>query len=846
MSLARSASLAVLAFAALPLAASAQTVHLYDRAQRSPAGIAVPNASVAGAEEPTALQINPAGTGFVDDFTLLYFHEGRSGTGHAGDGFWASQGLGPVVPTLAMQWIRPVEGGGSRFRKTSLGLALAAGQTASFGLAWNAYASPQRDLDALSSLDIGLTLRPWRHLSLGLSALGMNGSLGGHRLPIRYAAGAGTRFLDDAVTLTADLLGTDRARDDLALDALALGAQVEIGHTGIAVGGQLQLPLESRLKCGGCGPQPATYALLTLAVHGAHVGLVAGGGGGEGADSSWLLGARLSSQRYRALAGRGSTVPVVDLARALSPSRSLFGGDRDPYGTLLRRLAEARDDAGVPALAIKIDSLPVGRGRIEELRATLLQVKAKKPVLAYLSGGGMKEYYLATAASSVLAPTATALFPSGLSSSTSFIKEGLDKLGVGFDVVAAGRFKNAPDPLVRTGMSEAQREATDRILDDVFGREVRAIALSRGLAEARVRELVDVGIFSAEEARAAGLIDGVAWPDELDAAASRLAGRSLHLAERLERAPERAAQRWGSRPVVAIIRVEGVIAGGESRSEPLAGGIAGAETLSRLIDRASSDRAVTAIVLRIDSPGGDGLASDLVWREVARARRKGKPVIASMGDVAASGGYLVAVAADAILAEPSTLTGSIGVFAVKPDLSGLLHKLGVNEVTLRRGLHADLTSLTRRWTADERALVEKQVLSFYGLFLSRVAEGRHMTMEAVDAVAAGQVWTGAQAMSRGLVDGMGSLEDAILLAKVRAGLAPDADVELRNVEPERSVLSRLTGGLAALSSSPVTDLAAAVPELRAAALLLQIGPVVALPMSSTGLHGGPDSAPRAP
>src|SRR6266536_3499613 len=255
-----------------PFAAGAQTSNLQLRAERAPAGMAVPNASVAGAEEPIALEANPAGIGFLDDFTLQYFHEGRSGTGQGGDGFWLATPLGALVPEPAMQWIRPADGLGARFRKTTLGIALSGGQSGSFALAWNFYASPDRDLDRLGSLDAGLTLRPSRHLSLAATALGMNARLGNQRLPIRYDFGLATRLWRDALTLSADLLTDDRARDDVTLNALALGAGVELSG-GVALHFQYQLPLHGGLA----GPAGASYAQLAIAFTGAHSGLTTAG-----------------------------------------------------------------------------------------------------------------------------------------------------------------------------------------------------------------------------------------------------------------------------------------------------------------------------------------------------------------------------------------------------------------------------------------------------------------------------------------------------------------------------------------------------------------------------------------
>jgi protease-4 len=816
-------TLAAVALAA-PSAAHGQALNLQRRALGEPAGIAVPNATTAGAEEATALEVNPAGVGFVDGAALTYFHEFRSNPRGAGDGFWFAAPLGAFVPALSMEWIRPGDRAGAHFRKTTFGLALAPSQALSIGVSGNWYASPDRDIDRLFGLDAGLTVRPSRHLSFAATALGLNSRLGRRRLPARYDFGVATRFWRDAVTLSGDLLTDDEARGDFSVRSGAVGLAVELSR-GIALAGQIQFPVQSGLT----GAAGATYGQLALTLQSGHAAVTTAPGVGDRSDGTWLVGARLTSERYRAGSPIGGRVPDIDMAKALSRPRSIFGGERDLYSALLGRIAEVREDRGAPALLVRIDDLPLGRGRADELRAELLAVRAVKPVIAYLVGGGMTEYWIASAATRVVVPPSSSVFAGGLASTTPFIHEGLSKLGVAFDVVAAGKYKSAPDPLVRGDMGEAQREATTALLDDVFEREVKGIAEARRLSEARVRELVDVGVFTSDAAREAGLVDGSAWPDELEGLASSLVGRRVSLATSWDRSPPRGAQRWGPRRAIALIRVEGVIAQGKSRLEPLGtGGIAGAETISRLVKQAADDRSVVAIVLRVDSPGGDGLASDLIWREVIQARRKGKPVVASMGDLAASGGYLVAVAADEILAEPSTITGSIGVFSVKPDLSGLLRKLGVNAVTLKRGAHADAMTVVRGWTAEERKLAEQQVLAFYDIFLSRVADGRHLARETVEQNAGGRVWTGRQARERGLVDRLGTIEDALAIAAGRAGLPPGTELEVRPFEPPRPFLD-LGGAVGVEQESPLTRVAAAIPGLRAVALLGELGTVIALP-----------------
>jgi len=289
---------AALAAAALaPARARAQAGNLQLRATGRPTGIAIPGLSVAGAEEPTALSVNPAGAGFVEALTFQYFHEGRADTGgQAGDGVYLGLPIAGVVPTLSLEWMRPGDRGGPRFRRTAFGLAFANEQVASFGIAGSWYSSPDRAIDSVFGLDAGLTLRPSRHLSLGVAALGMSSRLGGRRLPIRYDFGAATRLLADALTLSADLLTDDGASGWApVVRAGAVGLGLELAR-GYGLAAQLQFPLQS----GASGPAGSTYGQVAFTYNTAHAGVTVAGGGGAGADQTWLAGARLSAEGYRA------------------------------------------------------------------------------------------------------------------------------------------------------------------------------------------------------------------------------------------------------------------------------------------------------------------------------------------------------------------------------------------------------------------------------------------------------------------------------------------------------------------------------------------------------------------
>jgi protease IV len=823
------AALAVLVLLAAP-AARAQVRSATDRAAGIPAGLALPVPGVAVAEEAAGLGTTPAAAGFVDRLALQYFREGEVTPGSAGDGLYAATRLGPLGVGGSMEWLRPGEGA-PRYRRSRFALSLGDGRAVSAGVAWTGVSSPDPALARVAGWDVGLTVRPLRTLSIGAAMLERDAGPG---IPVRYDVGVATRLLGDALTLSADLIADDRDRGDFRADYLTLGAAAET-RFGLALTAQVQIPVRSPPPPRGDGvldlPVRDVTALLALSWNGPHSGFT-GGATSLGSRTGWLTGVRLSSERYRA-AAYGEDAPTIDLDDELSPRRTLFFdlGEPDPYGSLLGRLERARDDAELSAVVIRITDVPVGAGRVEELRAALVAIAARKPVLAYLTGGGTRGYWLATAASSIAAPPGAPLFVNGIGTSQLYLKDALARLGVTFDVVKAGAYKSATEPLVRTEPSPEAREATEALLDDLFGRFVADVGAARKLAPERVRALVDQGLFTSEEARDAGLLDAVLWPDELDGHLRTISGRRLRAGGRYRPEAERAAQRWGLPPVVQVVRVEGVIAQGKSREPFGQQAIAGAETVAASVARAAADGRVKAIVLRIESPGGDGLASDLVWREVVRARRKGKPVIASLGDVAASGGYFIAVGADTIVAEPSTITGSIGVFAAKPDLSGLLGKLSLHRSAFRRGENAELTSLARPWSASERAVLERQIAAFYTTFLDRVAEGRKLTRADVEKVAGGRVWSGQQALERHLVDRLGSLQDALALARERAGLGTSEWVEIRVDRAGRGPLSRAVSGVAsaALEGHPLARALAAIPELGALATVAELGPILALP-----------------
>src|SRR2546425_999784 len=358
---------------------------------------------------------------------------------------------------------------------------------------------------------------------------------------------------------------------------------------------------------------------------------------------------------------------------------------RDPLAETLAALRRMARNPSTKAVVLRTGGMPLGLARAEELRAGIEDLRASgKKVLFYLESGGDLEYSVALSADRIYAAPQAVLLVNGFAATALFAAAGLDKLGVKAEFFRVGAYKNAPDLFTRTGMSGEQREVESSLLDDLYGRYVKRISDARHLDESKVKSLLDEGILKPGEAVQAGLIDGLVYPDQLEEEAGKVLGAKVILGKVGTEEPALREVRWGGRARIAVVRVEGNIVRGEGGRDPFAVvRLAGSDGIVSRIRRAADDPAVSAIVVRIDSPGGDGTASDLIWRELVRARKeKKKPVIASMGDVAASGGYYVAAGADTIFAEPATITGSIGAFIGHFDASVLLGKLGLNLITL--------------------------------------------------------------------------------------------------------------------------------------------------------------------
>jgi protease IV len=457
---------------------------------------------------------------------------------------------------------------------------------------------------------------------------------------------------------------------------------------------------------------------------------------------------------------------------------------RSRLADVLDGLRRARADDKVRALVVKIGGRRIGLARVQELHAAVTEFRRSgKTTVAWAEtfgefSPGNAAYYLATAFDRIWLQPSGDVGLTGLSLEQWFYRGALDKLGLEYEVGKRYEYKNAADRLTEQGFTGPAREALEQLASSLTGQLTAAIAQRLSVPPEQARELIDNGPYNAGEALELRLVDELGYRDEVYDEVRKSAGpdayllylgryhRSRALAERARRLPESAPD------MIALIHASGPIRRGRSGRGPLSGGAMGSDTVSAALRAAAADRRVRAIVLRVNSPGGSYVASDTIWREVARARQAGTPVVVSMGDVAASGGYFISMAADAIVAEPGTVTGSIGVLTGKPVTASLLERVGITTDSVIEGAHADMFTTTRPFSKEEWSKINSWLDRIYADFTGKVASGRNMTPAQVHEIARGRVWTGADAAANGLVDQLGGLDDAVALARRKAAV-PD-------------------------------------------------------------------------
>jgi protease IV len=446
---------------------------------------------------------------------------------------------------------------------------------------------------------------------------------------------------------------------------------------------------------------------------------------------------------------------------------------------------KAATDSRIKAIVLEPRRLSVGWAKLEELHDDIAAFrKSGKPVYAYLRGAGAREYYVATAADKIYMAPEDELDVKGLRVEMMYVKTTLDKLGVQMEFEHAGKYKDAPDMYTRTTPTPETLEVMNQILDQYYGNLVDTIAQGRNKSADQIRAAIDDGPFVGQPAVDNGMIDGLLFEDQVYGdLKTRIKGDIKRIGEQ-DYARAAVSGSEGSAKIAFVVG-DGEITRGSSRSEGTGDGIT-ATSMVRLLKQVADDTSIKGVILRIDSPGGDGIASDDILHAAKDLSGK-KPVVISMGDLAASGGYFIAMTGDPIIAYPNTLTGSIGVFFGKPVLKGLYDKIGINKDTLKRGKFADIDTDYRPLNDAERAKLKREIDVFYRGFVERVAAGRKRPYDQMEALAQGRVWVGAQAKTNGLIDELGGLDRAVELVKERAKIPASDKVKLMTYPPKRTI-----------------------------------------------------------
>lgn len=500
----------------------------------------------------------------------------------------------------------------------------------------------------------------------------------------------------------------------------------------------------------------------------------------------------------------------------------IFGAAVENLAKIIERLDRAAADDEIAGLVLDIQSPALGWGKLHELREAIARVRASgKTVIAVLTDADTQDYLLASACDRIAIPESGTLMILGVRAEVMFYRNLFNLIGVEADMMQVGEYKGAAEPYVRTEMSPQFREEMEAVLDDYYGLIVSTIAKDRDLTEEQVRAAIDSGPHVATAAKELGLVDQVGYRDEvnqvlkdefgaktlkrrygkkkIDTDFSGLAGMMKMMNMMMGVEPR---GRASGNSKIAIIHATGVIMTGRSASDIFGGEVVGSDTIVKAVRKAKDDESVKAIVLRIDSPGGSALASDLMWRELKQC---GKPVVASMGNTAASGGYYIAMGAQKVFAEPGTLTGSIGVVGGKFALGGLYEKIGLTTDVISRGQNSGALSSLAKFSETERAAMQKLMQEIYDQFTAKVADTRGMSREEVEKLARGRVYTGKTAKELKLVDEIGTLDDAVAHAQKLAGLNEDDEVDRVVLPRATSPFESLFGPIDADARTPAAD-----------------------------------------
>ena len=786
-------------------------------------GVDIPNTPLTGDQDARAVTFNPGGLIYLHGAELAvagtYADPSNATSSGAGFGVYmaAAAGGGRLLPRfglgIALEFLDPPPGvldpdPGQPFRFTATS-SQSLTKYAGFGVAWHHYVT-EGTLAGVDTFDVGVSTRIGAQLALGGVVRDLVTSpIAGTPVQRRYELEAvfrplSTKQLEFAV---GGRLGETRHDvDGWARVSARIGRGARL-HLGVET--RALHEIDDTATGDIASEQRDVRATLGLELSFGRVGVTAMGTGlyssvdGDEHPLGGTLFARLSTLDEPSVLGEHDHIERVEISGDL--------GARQMTALVTRLRAIARDPH-VVGVVVSFDDASGGWATFEELRGEVVRLRqAGKKTFGYMVSGSTRDYLVASACDRIYLDPAGGLRLVGLGGTTLYFRGALDMLGVQPQFEKIGEYKSAPEEFTDKGPSEAAERMHGEMFDSIWSEWVSAVADGRHLTPNDVQKIVDAGPYtSGQLATDKRLVDGVGTPDQI----SEWVIKELGAIYPIDTAPAEKPDRW-VRPAVAVIYIDGDIADGKSRTLPvpvplLGQNLVGGETIVNAIQAARADRNVKAIVLRIDSPGGSALASELIAREVF-ATRGVKPILCSMGDFAASGGYFVAAGCDEIFAEPMTITGSIGIFFGKFDISGLLAKLGIGHDTIKRGARADVESMFRPFTDEERATLLETLRYSYGRFVGAVAEGRKMSKDEVDGVGRGHVWTGTQARAVKLVDRLGGIGDAVDEAKRLSNLGDEARV-IELPEPPLSLLGLVTS-LINGDDKPVD--AVALPALKA-------------------------------
>lgn len=783
--------------ALFPLAASAAA-----QFHRPTDPVATPASVLVLRDDAAAIDINPAELGFLQGASLVYVHaQVDEEDGFIGQGDALSFAT-PLFFGLSMgatvQSIRPgTLAADSDDRATfGLGLSFAPWRRFSFGVSGRGFYSGSSSFDGLSSVDFGMAWHAadWLGLSLaGRDLFASREGFGTGDLPLYASMLFGWEIRPFGNN---DLL----LNFDVAVDTDSrVGGRVGLG---VRIPGFGQLASVMELERLGRDHSDAFRVLAELSASYENVTLGGGVIAGSGfEDHPGGYGFLRFEQNMRE--GIRPRARMLDLELS-------GGGPRETLETLLALDAAAVDDQLGGVLLRPRDS-GIGTAYAQELRMMIAALRgAGKRVICHLENASGAEYYACAAADAVVIDPAGSIRLLGVSADMLLFGDTLRRIGLRADFVRIGEYKSAPEQFSQAALSEPARTEIKRLLADVHARLVHDLASDLHLTSARISEIIDDGPQLAAQAVRDELVTA-----ELDETTLKSEGAQLDGMPLVNALTSRAREDWFAGPKIGVVMIDGTIVDGENVDVPVLGiHMTGGRTASAAIDALAGDPLVRAMVVRVDSPGGAVLASDQIWRAIRRARAR-KPVVVSMGSVAASGGYYVASAANEIWADPSTLTGSIGIYYGKVDAAGLAKDLGVGVETFQLGKRAGADSLFRPFSPEERAALVERIRIYYRMFLARVATGRGRTVEQIDALGRGRVYSGDAALRLGLVDRLGGFASALARARQLGGVGPGGEVIVAPARPGGLVEYVLGGG--AKAEGGAEPLAQILPEdLRAA------------------------------